>query len=336
MLKRVTILCLFVCFALSVRAQGTLVYHTSFEIDSSDYCRIDLPSQNRKLENFFDDVFTSQSTVDLYSYCDSLGFDYNLPLNFGGFQYPKDRNNHIGLIIASDTLNFPNLKNYREWVGINPQYEFKKNKFYKVELYISVGDNSGLFSIPPQVYFTADSMYYNSVEADFSIIDTSKIGIADTTILYSDTANWVKVSAIIKSNGEEKYIYLGNFLRPHLTKYEFAPEYIFDFSNPYSYFYIDDFSIYELDSVTSVIEDTQIENLNIYPNPAQDFVSIDIPVNYQNLQLSIFNLTGQLIAQKQITGSQQIPISELGNGMYIFVVESKGGIIGRKRVVVGR
>ncbi|UPT66864.1 MAG: T9SS type A sorting domain-containing protein [Sphingobacteriales bacterium JAD_PAG50586_3] len=74
----------------------------------------------------------------------------------------------------------------------------------------------------------------------------------------------------------------------------------------------------------------------IYPNPAMYFVSVYTTANYKQAQLMIYNLTGQLITQKQITQANQIPITELGNGMYIFVVQNGDKVIGRQRVVVVR
>ncbi|UPT67548.1 MAG: T9SS type A sorting domain-containing protein [Sphingobacteriales bacterium JAD_PAG50586_3] len=74
-------------------------------------------------------------------------------------------------------------------------------------------------------------------------------------------------------------------------------------------------------------------HIAIYPNPAQDFVNIELPQSYNQASLNIYNLTGQLISQKPIT-STQIPIAELGNGMYIFVIQNGDKVIGRQRVVV--
>lgn len=73
----------------------------------------------------------------------------------------------------------------------------------------------------------------------------------------------------------------------------------------------------------------------LYPNPAQDYIKISLPSNYSNSHLSIYNLTGQLLSQQPIT-STQMPITELGNGMYIFEIESGDTVIGRQRVVVAR
>lgn len=85
------------------------------------------------------------------------------------------------------------------------------------------------------------------------------------------------------------------------------------------------------------IEEQVSNPIKIYPNPAEDFVSIKIPQNYTQAQLGIYNLTGQLISQKQVTQSnQQLSITELGNGMYIFVIQNEDKVIGRQRVMVAR
>ena len=85
------------------------------------------------------------------------------------------------------------------------------------------------------------------------------------------------------------------------------------------------------------IEEKPIDNIDIYPNPAQDFVSVELPKNISKAQLAIYNLTGQLVLQKQIMQpNQQIPITELGNGVYIFVIQNEDKVIGRQRVVVAR
>jgi Secretion system C-terminal sorting domain len=84
------------------------------------------------------------------------------------------------------------------------------------------------------------------------------------------------------------------------------------------------------------IEEKPAGAIAIYPNPAQNIVSIKMPDYYKENTLLIYNLTGQLIYQKAITSVDNIDIGELGNGLYLFVVESAGAVIGRQRVVVSR
>lgn len=78
-------------------------------------------------------------------------------------------------------------------------------------------------------------------------------------------------------------------------------------------------------------------SLFVYPNPAEEYVSIDLPIMYNKGTVQIYNMQGQLVSQKQITQpNQQIPISELGNGMYIFVIQNGDKVIGRQRVMLER
>lgn len=76
-------------------------------------------------------------------------------------------------------------------------------------------------------------------------------------------------------------------------------------------------------------------NSFIYPNPASDYLRIDMPGNTKPTVISIYNLTGQLISKKNIVSST-IPITELDNGMYVFVIEDRDKVLGRQRVIVAK
>jgi len=67
--------------------------------------------------------------------------------------------------------------------------------------------------------------------------------------------------------------------------------------------------------------DLSIEGLEIFPNPAADF--IQIIGDEQKGQLSIYNVQGQLMLQKQTSGNQQIDITQWPRGNY-FVSLRKG------------
>jgi hypothetical protein len=181
------------------------------------------------------------------------------------------------------------------------------------------------------VYFSEDSLFQNSW-APLPYIPQIQNPVSN---IIDSLTGWKKVEGYFKSEtGEEQYIYIGNFNdnanTPLTVLYQGSnPE-------PWVYFYIDDISLYECDSVVG-IDEKPIEQIKIYPNPAQDYVRVDLPKNINQVSLNIYNLTGQLILQKQIAqANQTIPITELGNGVYVFVVESWGEVVGRKRVVISK
>ena len=60
----------------------------------------------------------------------------------------------------------------------------------------------------------------------------------------------------------------------------------------------------------------------IYPNPSMNELNIEIPeITNQNLKISIYSITGELIIQ-DIIFDKKIDISSLSNGMYILKIEN--------------
>lgn len=78
---------------------------------------------------------------------------------------------------------------------------------------------------------------------------------------------------------------------------------------------------------SSVFEPTIAEPLKISPNPTTDQLTI---WNMENIQrVSIFDLTGRMLLQKQIEGAQNltIPVNELPQGMYTIIGYDAQGYI---------
>ncbi|UPT69001.1 MAG: T9SS type A sorting domain-containing protein [Sphingobacteriales bacterium JAD_PAG50586_3] len=79
--------------------------------------------------------------------------------------------------------------------------------------------------------------------------------------------------------------------------------------------------------------------LSIYPNPAEEYVSIDLPILYNKGILQVYNMQGQIVKIAPITtgGTQSFSISDMPNGIYQLVVySSTSKLLGREKLVVGR
>jgi endonuclease I len=72
-------------------------------------------------------------------------------------------------------------------------------------------------------------------------------------------------------------------------------------------------------SLTSGIDDLQIE-FSISPNPVKDI--INIATDEHNLSYCIYNLSGQLLQQQELTGNTGINADFLDNGMYLLQLSS--------------
>lgn len=77
---------------------------------------------------------------------------------------------------------------------------------------------------------------------------------------------------------------------------------------------------------------TELEaNVILYPNPAKEYVNIQ--TDWQNYQVSIYNMAGQPIyTQSGLSGHAQISLSTLPSGNYIVKIFSKNASITRRFV----
>ena len=82
------------------------------------------------------------------------------------------------------------------------------------------------------------------------------------------------------------------------------------------------------------IDEQQISELTIFPNPATTKFFIDGNTNLKFEQISIISLTGKLVLTKNnVYGSDGIEISQLQNGIYILRIKSGRQFIMKKMVI---
>ena len=66
-----------------------------------------------------------------------------------------------------------------------------------------------------------------------------------------------------------------------------------------------------------------IPGLNVYPNPAKDFVSIDLGNTYKNSSVKILNMLGQKLLEQEFRDSRNIELKlDLSAGMYILAISA--------------
>lgn len=75
--------------------------------------------------------------------------------------------------------------------------------------------------------------------------------------------------------------------------------------------------------------------LKIYPNPANDWMTIEIPTQNQSYQVQVVDISGREIYQGQNSGNtHSIPVKELPEGMYLVNVSFSDGTTNTQRFVV--
>ena len=71
--------------------------------------------------------------------------------------------------------------------------------------------------------------------------------------------------------------------------------------------------------------------MNIYPNPATDFISVQFDNDMQEYWLDVYTMQGELLRSILIQSSLQLDVSSWPNGMY--VMRNRGGMISRKLMI---
>ena len=79
------------------------------------------------------------------------------------------------------------------------------------------------------------------------------------------------------------------------------------------------------------IEEAQINAINIYPNPSNGIVTIDVA---NNGMMRIFNTTGQMVVEQKIDGKTMLDLSDLEKGTYLMVFTDKYGESNKQVIVL--
>lgn len=65
------------------------------------------------------------------------------------------------------------------------------------------------------------------------------------------------------------------------------------------------------------------EKITVYPNPTTSTVFFQTDTNLADENISVFNLSGQLISEKKITADNALDLSELSTGIYLIQFTNK-------------
>ena len=84
------------------------------------------------------------------------------------------------------------------------------------------------------------------------------------------------------------------------------------------------------------IYETSVEHFKLYPNPAQDKVTININ-NYlgNDLTARIYSITGQLILESLLANANYtLSTAKFSKGCYIVEISNKNGFSKRKKLII--
>ncbi len=145
---------------------------------------------------------------------------------------------------------------------------------------------------------------YNGQEVEFYLAD-----FTNNNAYIIDKWTWVNLSAL---NGSDKIAIL------YYSSDEWTP----------SYYCIDNITIDYINN----IENEQFNNVEIYPNPAKDFITIK---NIAETDIKIYDICGKLVIYNYLDQTnQKIDVSSLKTGIYFVTLKQDNRLIYKKIVIL--
>ena len=83
----------------------------------------------------------------------------------------------------------------------------------------------------------------------------------------------------------------------------------------------------------SDITDSFEESVNVYPNPASDYIYFEFKNHSANTWVEIYDAQGRKVVSREITSRQQIIINHLEKGLYIYKLNQSGSLTSGKLII---
>lgn len=263
------------------------------------------------------------NSADYYHSCSSSN---NVPNTPTGYHPANSGEAMIGLFTYVSPSN-PSWPDYREYVGVQLANPLTIGQKYYMSFFLNFGS-----FLPGWQQFGADKlgMKFSTIQyAENNPPALNNFAHLYTDSIYTDTAQWIKVSGSFIADSTYNYLMIGNFFDEIQTDTVILAGPAFGGSG--AYYFIDDICV-TTDSLYNEtwvgIEELGGQNFSnvfsVFPNPASNFVTInsDLQTAYN---IEVYNTVGQLLYAEQNVNSNnlQLDISQYNNGLLFIKINSQ-------------
>ncbi len=86
---------------------------------------------------------------------------------------------------------------------------------------------------------------------------------------------------------------------------------------------------------TGIVDHSFASSINLFPNPADDHLTIDLGTNYGDTQVTIADISGKVVYTTLATDTQRVEVNtkDFAEGIYVVQIQA-GEFIGTKKIVV--
>lgn len=88
--------------------------------------------------------------------------------------------------------------------------------------------------------------------------------------------------------------------------------------------------------ITSTSDSRAVPNINIYPNPAQDILNINLPKNsFSDYSFFIYDIQGRLIKHNKLENNNtKIDIGDIRTGIYLLQISTRSEVLKMEKLIV--
>jgi hypothetical protein len=298
-------------------SQINLVPNPSFEI--KDTCPDDV-AQITRVKNW---ISPTTGTPDYYNKCCPFGNLYvGVPENILGYQKAINNDSaYVGLIaFEKGSLN------YKEYIQAKLTNTLTISQKYYITLYVSLTNNSKYSTDDIGIYLSKSAV----TRADYYTLNFIPQVENLQGYFLSDTINWMKVSGSFIADSSYQYITVGNFKNDANT----------DTMNIYSnnvstdiYYYVDDVCVstdsLACNNLVGIQTNASYQSLFFYNTATKKIIVTEN--GYYNIE--ILDLSGHIIEEMKLYGSQKIDVSKYEYGCYIVGLKNEKSSFYKKIII---
>jgi hypothetical protein len=325
-MKKITYILFFSIPAFNLSAQN-LVPNSSFENYST------CPNSGGQINYASPWYSPTAGSTDYFNSCGAVGFQPSL--NVWGSQNPRTGNAYAEIAVYGSVSGV----SAREYLSVQLTDSLVQNKLYCVEFYVNHSGISTFSTMYTPIAVSEIGLLLTSnpiSTTNWNVLPYTPQVVSPAGVVLNDTVQWVKVSGIYTALGGEKYITIGNFKNDLSTDTSIVGRPGYD---PQGYYFVDDVSIIDCDSLAGVNEQNLIAYLNVYPNPNDGNMTLKYNLEQKDFgQLRIFDLTGKLVYSKLLNPNEnQITLSlDLNNGMYFYQIGTENLVVLTGKFIIAK
>jgi aminopeptidase YwaD len=82
---------------------------------------------------------------------------------------------------------------------------------------------------------------------------------------------------------------------------------------------------------TDEVKQNPLELIKVYPNPAKDYLQVEVPKTIKNFNLELSDMSGRLLLNRE--NETKVNVSGVPDGAYLVTVKSEGKTAVRKIII---